>query len=1018
MADERRYPRRLIEVDFPVREVSRLSAREKDSRMGHIPRLHIYPAARPTGACRAVACASAWPAPEDAACTEGFVVAASHALISFAARATSEQKGVEILGDSWDYWNSLAQTESSTLSRQYLQGAMLAFISAFTSWEAGTEPAFLDAARTITAAAREALRCPSLMIDPFSGGGAIPLESLRIGLDAFASDMNPIAVLICKVVIEFAHRYGPDLIRDIDRWLESLSACYGKELRPFFPSRSEDENPICYIWARCVLSEDPAGGDTPIEVPLLRSMWLARTKRQKVALRWLRDRSGNVVTDERTVTYADGRTLRVRRPRLEIFTPQSAKEVERGSAQRMSATCPVTGYTTSARRVEAQLRERRGGAVDARLCCVVIDLAGHPRSFRLPTAADEAAAAAAAQRLDAILNVENVLLVPDESLHVMSGVFNAPIYGHDTWGSLFSPRQALAHVLAAKHAKQFLEDVAGRDPEYKKALASVVGILLDRLLDLNSALCGWQLNTPNAAHVFTRWALPMMMDFAEINPIAKAGGSPQSAARRIKLALANLASARIRPGTVEMGSALEHPLPDDCADLMFTDPPYYNAVPYADIADFFYVWLRRSIGPFLPEVFAHPETPKDEEICEMAGWDPVRYRHKNRTFFESRMQAALAHGRRVVWPGGIGVVVFAHKTTTGWEAMLQALVDAGWIVTASWPIDTEMGSRLRARNSAVLSSSVHLVCRPRERPDGTLIDDHIGDWRDVLQELPIRVHSWMARLASEGIVGADATFACLGPALEIFSRYSHVEKVNGERVALREYLEQVWTAVTHEALLMIFDEADATGLEEDARLVAMWLWTASGKASVDDDPAVSQEDKVEFDDEQPASKTPLRGGFVLEFDAARKIAQGLGVHLDQLKHVVQIKGDKARLLSVSERIEHLFGRKTAVSPFLGAAKKHVSSLVVLDAAANEQNWEAAEAPSAGETTLDRVHQAMLLFASGRGDALKRFLVEEGAGKQVQFWKLAQALLALYPSGTDEKRWVDGVLARKKSLGFG
>ena len=165
----------------------------------------------------------------------------------------------------------------------------------------------------------------------------------------------------------------------------------------------------------------------------------------------------------------------------------------------------------------------------------------------------------------------------------------------------------------------------------------------------------------------------------------------------------------------------------------------------------------------------------------MSGWDSVRYPHKDAKWFELKMATAMSEGRRVLRPEGIGIVVFAHKSTAGWEAQLQAMIDAGWIMTGSWPIDTEMGNRLRAVDSAALASSVHLVCRPRENSDGSMRVDEIGDWRDVLAELPGRIHEWMPRLAEEGVVGADAIFACLGPALEIFSRYSRVEKVQRRR---------------------------------------------------------------------------------------------------------------------------------------------------------------------------------------------------------------------------------------------
>jgi hypothetical protein len=381
------------------------------------------------------------------------------------------------------------------------------------------------------------------------------------------------------------------------------------------------------------------------------------------------------------------------------------------------------------------------------------------------------------------------------------------------------------------------------------------------------------------------------------------------------------------------------------------------------------------------------------------------------------MRQSLLEARRIARPDAVAIVVFAHKSTEGWEAQLQALIEAGWVVTASWPIDTEMGSRLRAQNSAALASSIHLVCRPRAE-DGQAD----GSWRAVLAELPERIHAWMPRLAAEGVVGADAIFACLGPALEVFSRYSRVEKASGEVVTLKEYLEHVWAAVSKEALSTIFKDADAAGLEEDARLTAMWLWTLSGGANgahANEGPELADADEAE--DDQDASNGRVITGFVLEFDAARKIAQGLGAHLELLADIVEVKGSKARLLPVSERAKHLFARddKEDRGPRTQATrkKKQLGLFAEIEAAEKEGLLGDAGVPKVGETTLDRVHQSMILFAAGRSEALKRFVVEEGVGQDSRFWKLAQCLSALYPAGTDEKRWVDGVLTRKKSLGF-
>lgn len=224
-----------------------------------------------------------------------------------------------------------------------------------------------------------------------------------------------------------------------------------------------------------------------------------------------------------------------------------------------------------------------------------------------------------------------------------------------------------------------------------------------------------------------------------------------------------------------------------------------------------------------------------------------------------------------------------------------------------------------------------------------------------------------------------------------------------------------------EALAMIFEGADTAALEPDARLTAMWLWTlaASPTPELDTDSNGDQVAENNDDDGRTSASRGASASLTLEYDAARKIAQGLGAQLEELDHVAVIDGEHARLLPVVERTKHLFGKaeRGPTTAKKAAKKKQMTLFSELEQAAETQGWGEVGAPKAGTTTLDRVHQAMLLFGAGRGEALKRFIVEESAGKQPQFWKLAQSLSALYPSGTDEKRWVDGVLARKKGLGF-
>ena len=276
----------------------------------------------------------------------------------------------------------------------------------------------------------------------------------------------------------------------------------------------------------------------------------------------------------------------------------------------------------------------------------------------------------------------------------------------------------------------------------------------------------------------------------------------------------------------------------------------------------------------------------------------------------------------------------------------------------------------------------------------------------------------MPRLASEGVVGADAIFACLGPALEIFSRYSRVEKASGDQVSLKEYLEHVWASVAKEALNMLFEGADATGFEEDSRITAMWLWTLF-TGSNGNIKAIGNDNEFIDDEEDAINPKQSSGGFILDYDSARLIAQGLGVHIEKLDTVVEIKGDKAQLLPVYSRSSFLFNQDKSQETAKTNKKNKQLSIFNLPGDVEEDSitWSNTTNFKAGVTVLDRLHQSMILFASGRSEALKRFLVDEGIGRDQRFWRLAQALSALYPAQSDEKRWVDGVLARKKGLGF-
>jgi adenine-specific DNA methylase len=971
--------KRLIEVDFPIRTISRRVHGERNV----LSSLHQWWARRPIGACRAVICGALWPDPVDPECPQAFIESTTSILSKFASVVSASSRIASLCeADSWQKYRVFSKRIEDP-TRIELRELLLTFIADYSSTKAASEDAFRETCEKITLLAHQTTSSQDmsrpLLFDPFAGGGSIPFEGLRCGADVFASDLNPIPVLINKMIGEWVPQYGTllnDQIADITKKAiaRTLGSC-----GEFYP-----EMPLYYLWARSIVCEGPGCGYT---VPVLRSLWIEKSRSRSFAYVFKVDKEGI---------------------KIEILKNPSPSEVKTGTSKKASVTCPNCGFTTSRQRVQAQ---SNSSGLEQVLLAVVVDQNGK-RLYRTPTEDDYSALEKAKSKSSSFSEENSVF---NSELPYLSGIFNVQVYGINTWRKLYSDRQFLFLTEFSNQLKQVISTIEGVTDTQEKAIRVAMAFVLDRLAVSSCNVTRWRSDSGRMEGALSMMAMPMVWDWAEPNPFANNMALVMNCAEAVSESIRKIAESGNRTSVTEQFSATGLPLSDDSASLFFTDPPYYDYVPYANLADFYYPWLKLQLGHLFP-FFDSIETPKDTEIVQLAERNP-KYAHKTKEFFENQIKAAFSEARRITAPESIGVIVFAHKSTAVWETLLGAVIDSGWLITASWPIDTELTTRFKAIGTASLNSSIHLVCRPRENSSGELTAE-IGDWRDVLRELPVRIHEWMPRLANEGVVGADAIFACLGPALEIFSRYSSVEKPNGETVTLREYLEHVWAAVAKEALNMIFAGADATGFEEDARLTAMWLWTLFSGASM----AENQEDDAdeeESDEDEGGGKKKV-SGYVLEYDAARKIAQGLGAHLEDLDSIVEVKGDKARLVPVNERARELFGYESG-SADEGKKKKKSKAQGKLFTEMEDDEYESTfgfgGAPTAGATILDKVHQAMLLFGAGRGEAVKRFLVDDGVGNDERFWRLSNALSALYPSGSQEKRWVDGILARKKGLGY-
>jgi putative DNA methylase len=530
--------KRLIEVDFPLAKVSYYAAREKSIRHGHPSTLHLWWARRPLASCRAVLLGLLLPDPEDPLCPPDFITRARELL-------------GEVPGAAKDF-------------SQGLRKALLHFIGEFANWDLAGNELWLDTARGLVKAAHP--EETPLVVDPFAGGGSIPLEALRLGCEAFASDLNPVACLILKVLLEDIPRYGAKLAEELREVGTRIKEEAKQELAEFYPPDPDGAQPIAYLWARTVRCEAPHCG---AEIPLIRSFWLCKKAGKKVALRPLVKRS-------------EGQLPRIE---FEIFSPTREGEVHTGTVSRAKAKCLActTGAALAPERVRAQLVAQRGGADvifnekgerigGARLLAVVTLQPGQQgRNYRLPADHDYQVVFEAQKRLKVILDLweasgkNGLSPVPDEELPLMSGTFNVPLYGMVTWGDLFSARQKISLMSLSKATSQ-----------RSGPIRDLLSIAVDRAADGSAAITGWLPSGEEIKHVFSRQALPMMWDFGESNYLADASRSWESAINAIEKVVLTTAQSISSPGQIQSANACQHPLPSESTSVFFTDPPYYD----------------------------------------------------------------------------------------------------------------------------------------------------------------------------------------------------------------------------------------------------------------------------------------------------------------------------------------------------------------------------------------------------------------------------------------------------------
>jgi len=772
----------FIESDFPIKEVSAESLREKNIRHGHISTLHIWWARRPLASSRASIYAALTPEPKD---------------------------------------------EEERLKRAQ-------FISNLSKWENSLNKNLIERARKEILEANNGK--PPKVLDPFAGGGAIPLEALRLGCETYASDLNPVAVLILKCTLEYPQKYGKKkvkgaligekeinpLLEDVSKWGQWVLEEAKKEIGRFYPSDPDGSIPVGYIWARTVKCGNPSCG---AEIPLVRQTWLAKKDKKKIAYRIIP--KGNRIEFE----IKEGNEI--------DFDPET------GTISRAKVICPCCGSGLSDKEVRKQFQQAKAGQ---RMVAVVLHHAKRQgKIYRLATEKDLEIFKEAEKYLEKkrqkLLKEWEIAPVPDEPIDPNSVKPRSMwLYGITKWGDLFNSRQKLALITFTEKVSQAHKKMMeqGYDKEYVKAVVSYLAFAIDRQADYNSTLCIWAVSGEFIAHTFGRQALPMIWDYFELSPWSEATGDWNSAMEWILRVMEHFSAVSRECATVTQCSATSLPYPDNYFDAVVTDPPYYDNVNYAELSDFFYVWLKRAIGDLHSDLFSTPMVPKTEEIVS----NPVRHGNdkKAKQFFEDMITKSFKEIYRVLNSEGIACIVFAHKSTEAWETIINALLNSGLYLTASWPVHTEMKARLTAKETASLASSIYMVCRKRT-------ENKTAYFNEIKPQIEAKIKEKLDQFWNEGIAGADFFISAIGPAMEVFGNYESVEKLSGEKVSAKELLELIRKTVSEYALTKILKNPQLSGIDEETRFYLLWRWTYNGV-------------KVHFDD-------------------ARKLAQAVGIEISE-----------------------------------------------------------------------------------------------------------------------------------------
>jgi len=766
-------PKKLIEVAMPLEAINQESSREKSIRHGHPSTLHLWWSRKPLASARAVLFA-------------------------------------QLVDDPSAHPDRFPTEEDQIRERKRLHG----ILAELCIWEGvqETNSKILKKAR-----AEIEKSCPQLpaVFDPFSGGGSIPLEGQRLGLEAFGSDLNPVAVMIGRALIEIPPRFanfrpiGPagaekrqkfsgteGLALDVLYYGQKLSDCVYQKIGTFYPKIKDqgvEKTVIAWLWCRTVPSPDPRFQGAP--VPLTSSFILCKKTGKEI--------------------YAKP-IIRGSQISFEIVKGKDAPE---GTVNRGGGTCLLSGRSIPFTEIRAHGKAGRMGQM---LMAVVVD--GTNGREYLP----------ATEEMSFLAESAKPEWGPEGQVPSRLTGGTCYNYGLDEWNKLFSLRQLLALTTfsdtLAELRSEILADAikAGLDRNapglaeagagakaYAEAINLYLTFVIDKLLNLHSSLTSWMSDRGAFREVFARQAIPMVWDFAEANPFSNVGGSFDTCLEKIAKVILAVPCNRI--GTIFQAPA-QSLIERDNKVVISTDPPYYDNIGYADLSDFFYVWMRKSLKDIYPKLFATLQVPKSEELVAT----PYRHGSKQKAedFFMQGMKTVFANLQKQLHPDFPITIYYAFKqqevkegatTSSGWASFLQAVLDSGWEVVRTWPMRTESPGRILAKGTNALASSIVLVCRPRQLTAQNL------PRREFFSELRQEIPKSLKILMEAGIAPVDMAQSIIGPGISVFSKAKAVLESDGSNMSVAQALGLI-NQVVDEVLNESFGAMDP-----ESRFCLDWL---------------------------------------------------------------------------------------------------------------------------------------------------------------------------------------------------